>query len=71
MISGVQRSAKISAPRAIGQYLAVRPHNASVAHPLSVVKSRFLTSQPHVHRGAMDAVGGMTPTTNQLSQFNS
>ena len=60
MISGVQRSAKIWPPgdRAV---LAVRPHNASDAHPPLVVKSRFLTSQPPVHRGAMEAVGGTTP----------
>ena len=59
MISGVQRSAKIG-PRARA-VLAVRPHNASVAHPPLVVKSRFLTSQPPVRRGAMEAVGGTTP----------
>ena len=45
---------------------AVGPHDASVTHSRSVLKSRFLTSQPHVHRGAMEAVDGMTPTTNQL-----
>src|SRR5262245_39613013 len=43
MISGVQRSAKISAPRAMGQYCPYVLTSPSVAHPPSVVKSRFLT----------------------------
>src|SRR5262249_24052538 len=36
-----------------GAVLAVRPHNASVAHPPSLVKFRFLTIQPAVRGGPM------------------
>ena len=45
MVSGVQRSAKISAPRAIGQYW---PYvlTTPVSHTRLRVKSRSLTSQP-------------------------
>ena len=61
MISGVQRSAKISAPRAMGQYWPYVLTTPVWQHLPSVVKSRFLTSQPYVHRGAMEAVRGTTP----------
>jgi hypothetical protein len=34
------------------------------------VKSRFLTSQPYVHRGAMEAVVGMTPDNEPAGGFH-
>jgi hypothetical protein len=43
MISGVQRSAKISAPRAIGQYWPYVLMSPVLRFLLPVVKSRFLT----------------------------
>src|SRR5262249_17436553 len=54
-----------------GAVLAVRPHHASVAHPRSVVKSRFLTLRLSGRSGPMvswRAEGTMTtPTTADVS----
>src|SRR5262245_56606929 len=70
MISGVQRSAKISAPRAMGQYCPYVLTSASVAHPPSIVKSRFLTLPPAVHGSPMwpsrEEDTMTTPTTAEI-----
>src|SRR5262249_11951111 len=55
-----------------GAVLAVRPHHASIAHPPSVVKSRFLTLRLPAAGGPMGASTEedtmTTPTTAEVSQ---
>src|SRR5262249_12841682 len=70
MMSGVQRSAKISAPRAIGQYWPyVLMTPILVTSPL-VVKSRFLTIRPGPRWSEMASRGDTmtTPTTAEFDQ---
>ena len=72
MISGVQRSAKISAPAGDRAVLAVGPHDCSVASLTPAVKSRFLTSKSRslTSRGGPSMSRWATPVSEHIDSHS-